>query len=222
MHKRHLIKLLGLTVLAAIGVMAVSVTAAQAKYLLLLNGAAVEELHLKIEGLEVKIKAKNGLTMKCTSAEGLAIIKKMEGGLKVTGEVSGTFKGCVWVGSEKTCTINDGGVGLIKFKSSGEIVMPDASTFILNFESAGFSLIKTEGAFCTIPPEEILSGSFHILIENALEDTKVKLGKILQLKVLLGKSELTELTGEVHISDFLNPEATIGFHLCNLGGQACS
>ncbi len=224
MHKRHLTKLLGLTVLAAISVMAVSATAAQAKWLLLLNGAAVEELHLGIAGLEGKLTAKNGLKIKCTSGEGLAIVKKVEGGLKVTGEASGTFKGCVWVGSEKTCTINDGGVGFIKAAGTGEALMEGAETnkVIANAESASFSVIKTEGAFCTVPAEEIVSGSAHVLIENALEDTKIKLGKILQLKLFLGKSEVTELSQEVHISDFLNPEATIGIHLCNLGGQVCS
>jgi hypothetical protein len=231
MHKRHLIKLVGLTVLAAISVMAVSATAAQAKYTLLLNGKHVAELHLLLKNLPGELKAENGLKIKCSAGEGLAIAKLVEEGKKVTGSAEGTFKGCVWVGSESTCTINDGGAGQIKAKGTGEVVMT-GEQFRVTATSTEFATVFTEGIFCTIPEEEVVSGTADVIIEGeegatmteklTLPKGKVLTGHLENLSLKLGNSKVTELKGDVHISDFLDPTATIGIHLCGLSGTpAC-
>lgn len=215
MHGRYL-KLLGLTMLAAVSVMAVSASAAQAKYLLLLNGASVNLLNLDLEGLAGYMLAENGLKIACSGGNGLAHVQVLNGGLSVSGTANATFEGCKWVGAEKTCTINDEGAGLVHAGGSGELVMPDASTYIVTAESAEFATIYTEGVFCTIPEEEVVSGKGHLLVLDALKDEKVKLGHLLALDLKLGNSKVKELVGEVHISDEDNPNATIAVHLVNL------
>jgi hypothetical protein len=217
MHKRRLIKLLGVTVLAAVSVMAVSASVAQAKYLLLLNGVSVPELHLGFVGLKGFLKAENGLKLECQSSEGLAIAKSLEEGKKVTiTETNATFKECVWVGSEKTCTINDGGKGLIKVKGAGEVSMANKTSYLLKLSGAPFTTLFTEGVFCTIPEEEEIKGGVHVLVEGELPNGTLILGKLAALDIKLGNSKVTELTGEVHLYDFLDPTKTIGIHLVNL------
>lgn len=217
MHK-HPVKLLGVTMLAIIGAMAVSASAAQAKLLLLLNGKSVNQLILTLEYLPGYIKAENGLKLECTGGTGTATAEAVEEGKKVTGSASFTFTGCKWAGN-KFCTINDGGVGLIKLSGSGELTMPDGlngKEYLKIYSSASFAKIKSEGEFCTIPEEETLSGTMSLtLLEGDNDTTKVKLGHLKSINLLLGKSKITECVGEVHIRD-QDPNATWGISLVNL------
>jgi hypothetical protein len=216
MQSRSLIKLLCLTILAAISVMAASASAAQAKYLLLLNGKSVPMLLLGTESLSSYIKAENGLKIQCTGGEGILHLTLFESATQLISSTESTFKGCVWVGSEKTCTINDGGVGLINATGTGKVVMPAAETYIATVESPEFATIFTEGVFCTLPEEEIISGSFHSLIENASASTKTKSGKRLVLNGKLGNSKITEMVGELHFNDMNDPNANWAVHLVEL------
>lgn len=211
MQIRHRIKLLGLTSLAASGLMAMSTSEAQAKYSVLLNGKSIVEITRRLTYLNHHISAENGLKINCTGGEGTATGKVLEGGLKISTSATGTLKGCVWVGSEKTCTINDGGVGLIKTSGSGEVTMPDASTYVERLSNANFATIFTEGVFCTIPEEEVLSGTVNMKILNPLEDTKVKLLDLTGGELVLGNSKVTEVAGETHVED-LNGDSTFAFH----------
>jgi hypothetical protein len=214
MHKRSLTKLLGLTVLATISVMAMSASAAQAKYLLLLNGTSALELHIGFKGLKGKLKAENGLKIECQSSDGLAIAKSLEEGKKVSIiNASGIFKECKWIGSEKTCTINDGGVGLINAVGTGEIGMLTPKEYLIKLSGKPFTTVLTEGAFCTIPEEEVVEGGVHILIPEELPQGTLILGSLAPLELKLGNSKVSELTGEVHLYDFLDPTANIGIHL---------
>jgi hypothetical protein len=212
MQKRHLIKLLGLTVLAAISAMAVSATVAQAKFLLLLEGKSVAKINSSLIGLKGRMKAENGLTLECQGGKGEATAESVESGAKVTISVSGTIEGCVWVGSEKTCTINDGGKGLIHSAGTGEVVMPSEGLYIMSIGSSHLASVFTEGVFCTIPEEEEISGTTHLHIEGKLPEGKLLLGNELALNEKLGNSKVTELTGEVHVQCRDNPSAVIGLH----------
>jgi hypothetical protein len=217
MHSRNLLKLLGLALLAAISIMAVSASAAQAKYLLLLNGASIttENLVVTQEGSGF-ITAENGLKIQCSGGSGTATVNAVEESKKVTGSASATFTGCVWVGSEATCTINDGGVGKIKAAGSGEVIM-EGTNYLITATNAAFTTVLTEGAFCTIPEEEVVSGTAHVLVLNALADTTSKQGHLLTLSLKLGNSKVKELSSLVLVTD-ANPNATYGIHLVKLTG----
>lgn len=211
----HLVKVLGMAMLAVVGIMVVSVSAAQAKYLLLLNGASVNELTTTLEYLPGYFKAENGLKFECSGGTGTAADKVGEEGKKVSVSTSITLTGCKWAGN-KFCTINDGGVGLIKMSGSGEMTMPGANEYLKLYTSAAFTIIKTEGELCTIPEKEVLSGTLSLtLLEAANDTTKVKLGHLKNVSLMLGKSKISECVFEVHIRD-LDPNATWGISLVNL------
>lgn len=216
MHAKRRVRFIGLVVLAAVSVMAGNVSAAQAKYLLLFNGASVNLLKFSLEILKVYKILENGLKLECSGGSGSAEAKASESGTKVTGSASLTLKGCIWTGAEKTCTINDGGIGQIKYQANGELIMPDASTYTVTATSAEFGTVYTEGVFCTIPEEEVVSGTMSVSILNALDDAKVKLAHVKADNLKLGVSKVKEMVGEVHIMDADNPNATIGFHLVSL------
>jgi hypothetical protein len=217
MDSRNIAKLLGITVLAALGVMAVSVSAAQAKYRLLLNSSSVKKggLNGTLTGTG-SITAENGLKIQCSGGTGAVTGELSATEEKVTGSASVTLTGCVWIGSEKTCTINDGGAGKIKGSGTGEVIM-EGTNYLVTASSAAFTTVLTEGAFCTIPEEEVVSGTAHALIENALADTKTKTGKLLNLSLKLGNSKITSLSAAGSFTSS-EPNATMGIHLVVLVG----
>jgi len=217
---RHLTKLLSLSALAIIAVMAMSASAAQAEWRLLLNGKKVTELHLRLSGLPGYIKAENGLKIACSGGEGLAIVKSE--GATPKGTASATFTGCKWE-SNPQCIINDGGEGRINASGAGEVTMlPGEEHYVVTATSGAgepFAIIYSEGAKCTLPEEEEVTGTGSALILEALKDATLKLAHLKADNLKLGNSKVSELVGEVHISDFLDATATIGIHLCNLPGN---
>jgi hypothetical protein len=216
MRSRRHAKFLGLTMLAAVSLMAVSATAAQAKYLLLLNGKSVSSMTFGLEFLTVYAKAENGLKIQCSGGEGSSKAWLAEGGKKLLGSPSGTFTGCVWVGQEKTCTINDEGIGNLKLIGNDEMSMFGANEYVLIGGNAELGTIYTEGVFCTIPEEEVLGGTASATILDALTDTKVKLADFAPVNVKIGNSKVTEIKGEMHVRDLDNLTATFGIHLVEL------
>lgn len=216
MRRRVSIKLLAVLFLAAGSVMVVNASTAQAEYLLLLNGEAVEKVDLALDKLPSHIKASNGRRVNCSGGGGSI-------GLSRLGQILGLFLSfhwynCSWEGAETTCTINDEseeGEGVIQGSGSGEVVM-DEGSYYAQFESEEIATIYTEGVFCTVPEEEVISGIGHIIFDDALEDAKEKLGQLAPLDLKLGNSEVEELEGTVHISDKDDPSATIAVHLVKL------
>lgn len=214
MHRKHLIKALGLSVLVIVGVMAVSASAAQAKYQLLLDGASVPSLHLQLQGLAGYMKIESGLKVECTGGTGLAFGEKKEEDKKVTGSASATFTGCFWAGSETTCQIVNEAEepGVIDASGNGEVVM-EGEEYRVTATSENFTTIYTEDlGGCNVPPEEVVSGTGSALILNALENTKVKLAHLRADSLKYGNSKVLELVGEVHLTD-LDPTKTFGIHL---------
>lgn len=200
------------------GVAAVVFTAsvAQANYLLLLNGKSVSSMNLSVELLNTTKTAENGLEIECEGGTGLVAVKLAGGGAKVVGSASVTLEGCIWVGSESVCTINDGGEGLVNLSAEGELVMSDPSSYKVTASSSEFTTLFTEGIFCTIPEEEVISGTMSVPLLNVLGDTKVKLAHLNADALKLGNLPITELSGESHIRDADNPNATFGIHLVAL------
>jgi hypothetical protein len=213
MHKKHLIKLIGLTVLAAISAMAVTASAAQAKYLLLLNEEDKTQLTFNIEILPGGyMKADNGLKVACSGGTGTGSATLSGDAKTVGGSATVNFSGCVWVGSEKTCTIKAEGVsGRIHASGTGAVSM-SGSKYFVTAASSEFTVIHSEGAFCTIPEEEVVSGSATIEVEGAEAETKLKKAHFSSEALFLGEAEVEEIVGEASITD-LNPNATFGIRL---------
>lgn len=213
MHR--LTKILGLTSFAALAALAFSATAAQANYLLLLEGESVQLLNLSVLDLLILVKSENGLDLHCKNGEGTKHVALIGGGTGISTSTSITWIDCEWTGSESTCTINDEGEGLVNVSGNGSLTMSGPSEYGITLSSSELATIYTEGVFCTIPEEEVISGTIGAELLNALEDSKVKLSHHEALDANLGNSQITELSGEAHIRDE-NPDATFGVHLVEL------
>lgn len=213
MHK-HLAKILGLTMLAAVGAMTMSASAAQAKYLLLLGGLSVHELTLNMEMLSLYKKTESGLKIECSGGTATVTLKLVEEGKKITGSLSMKLTGCQWAGN-KFCIVNDGGAGVIKASASGEVTMPKAGEYTLQMTSAAFSTIISEGELCTIPEKEVVSGTGILQILEADAHTLVKLGHLKNVSLKIGQSNVGQVSGEGHLRD-LNPGSTFGISLTGL------
>jgi hypothetical protein len=216
MYYRYFAKPLWLVLLPVVGLMMVSVSDAQAKYLLLLNGASVSKIKRTLEGLGLKLTTEIGQALSCTGGTGIGTVETVESGLKAPTTSSVTLNGCVWEGAEKTCTINDGsGNGIIHIAGSGQVTMENSETYAETIESAELGTIVTTGAFCTLEEEAVISGAFRRVILEPLKDTKVKLSHLTVLNAYIAIWRVATLKWEVHISDE-NPNATFALHLVNL------
>jgi hypothetical protein len=221
MRGKHLVKLFGLSALVIVAIMAVNASATRAaQWQILLNGANVSSITLDLKALASHMTAENGLEVACEGGTGELTGTKngtpSGDGLatnSVKGSAAVTFEECVWVGSEASCTINDGGAGLINATGNGEAIMNEAGETLVTASSSQFTTIFTEGVFCTIPEEEEVSGGAHLLLLGAAADTVDKLSHLLPLGLKIGNSSVTELEGEGHITDAGNPSATWAIEL---------
>lgn len=113
---KYMIKALGLTIFVALGLMAISASAAQALTLKVNGAAKAEEKFsgtfnggfLLVQDLSLEIKCSGGT---------VGVTLQSSGG-NVKGEGTASFTGCTVVGAEETCTVNSPGasVGLISTK----------------------------------------------------------------------------------------------------------
>lgn len=217
MHK-HLIKILGLAVLAVVGVMAVSASAAQANYALLLNLNVVPTLHVGIEVLPGELTLKNNLKIHCEGGTGLGIVKELNKGATLDGEAHVTFEGCEWLGASEQCEIEN---ETILASGTGEAYMDsETGNYYIEAESEEFATVVTlDKGGCPLPveEEEVVHGSATVLIGTAGEVegmNKTFSGEIgTNQELFLGAEEVESLTGEWHVFDFLDPAAYIGAHL---------
>ncbi len=207
MHRKYMLKAIGLSVLAIIGMTAIGASTAQAKYVLRLNEEPVSALHLLLDGLHGVIKAENGLELLCTGGHGLIEAKNLES--TVVGSMSREFTGCVWVGAEETCIIEDpeGGEGVIKAEGTGKIEMVGGAYNVVTTNEKEFAVVYTEGLFCTLPEEEVVEGTASASLPDAEEEATTHSAELHAVDIRLGGSQITHLEGEVHVSD-LDPEAT--------------
>lgn len=151
MRRRKLSKIMGLSVLAVVAVMAMNASAAQATYKL--NGgtesAGVLLLHLHLVfGLgEILISPLN-VHVHCTGGTGLLHLITDSTMVTLNGSGTADFTGCTVVGFPK-CTVNSPGAaaGLISAKGEGSASMSGTETFS-NLKSANFSEFGFHGALC--------------------------------------------------------------------------
>lgn len=210
MLKKHMIKLLSLSALAIVGVMAVSASAAQGAVHILLNGTNVNLVNLNVLFLHGELEA-NGLVILCEHGKGTA--HATTDLVTIEGLALIVFTDCVWVGSEGTCTINDPetGVGTIHAHGEGEVYM-EGSDWFIEAEDSNFATIHTEGIFCNIPAEEVVSGGAKAVIHNAEEAATSHSGEIVEQHLFLGENPVERFVAEAHVTDE-DPTATLALHL---------
>ncbi len=194
MHRRNLAKILGLALLAAVGVMAVSASAAQAEWEFLREGAGSPSLlQFKVTGLlgEFLVPESN-LAIHCTGATGTATLHD-DG----TGEASGTFHGCTVLGDEQ-CTIypeeeEEGTPGDIPASGTGKLEMSgegEEEEVYITAEGKPFAVWYFSGIFCPLPEETELGGLFLITILDASTLAQVHLVHVDEGRDSEGKTEL--------------------------------
>lgn len=164
---KHTIKMLGLTVLAALGLLAMSASAAQALTLNLSNAAIgsgnseafvgeIDPGAILVPDLQLKIHCDSGLVE--------TILK--QSGSSVEGEGLLKFSECFVNEALKTCKVYTVGQapGIIIFVlKKGEVQMTGATTFAL---LPTLSVIKIEGICAAAETEEEVSGNTKITIKE--------------------------------------------------------
>ncbi len=194
MHRRNLAKILGLALLAAVGVMAVSASAAQAKWLFLKEGEGSPSLlKFNITGLLGELLVpESKLAIHCTGATGTATVHD-DG----TGEASGTFHGCTVLGDEQ-CTIypeeeEEGTPGDIPASGTGKLEMSgegEEEEVYITAEGKPFAVWYFGGMFCTLPEEVEVNGLARIDILDASTLAKVHLVHVDEGRDSEGNTEL--------------------------------
>lgn len=160
---KHTVKILCITVLAALGLMATSASTAQA---LTLNVGGVPVAEEEFAGtLEAGsfLVPDLGLKIKCTGGTVEAVLKSENG--TVTRAASVQFTGCDVVGAEKTCTINSPGYedGIVAAQSQGKFQMASAEIFAL-LASENFSEIEIQGLCSVAETEESIGGRTKLVL----------------------------------------------------------
>ncbi len=224
-------KIMGMSLLALAAFMAVSASAAQAKWLVLVNKVSKTSVNLKgtVEAGRLLVPGLN-LKIKCTKGEAAGSASLSEENKKLAGSATVTFTGCVVLEFEKTCfpMSKEGATaqpnGTIIAKGNAKAFMEGTKTFVeAKSEGTPFTSIEILGASC--PLEEVdgtVNGSITVEIEKPLEDL-VPHGIVLvkqaltyggQTATLENDSGSTALKGSVEESAGL----TTGIHLVNLPG----
>ena len=190
MCRTHL-RVLGIC-LALLGVMALSASAAQAKWLLLKNKVSVSSLTLTARsGLGRLLVPKLGLTIHCTGDSG-SITASLSGENKnLSGNGSLTSTGCT-LNESKNCTVKSKG------QPNGTIVSNFDDSFIMEGESVldqmttatQFTFIEIGNELCPLFEENAsVTGKVHLLILEPLSDITERMGHLLSLGLLYGKNE---------------------------------
>ncbi len=211
MRGKHLIKVLGLSLLVAVGAMAVSASAAQAKWLLLKNGASVDTLSLVGTVLLGELLVdKLGLKIHCPEGTIAAEFKLSADKTKATGTGSATFKKCTVLTFPK-CTVNSPGAaaGEIKAAGSGEGKMTGETVFA-ELSSAEFTTIEITGALCSISElgGQKVNGTATLTLHEPLVDKKEHLALLDELALFYGK-ENAIIHGELLTPGVLDPAVLV-------------
>ena len=166
-------RILGLSLLAAVGVMAVSASAAQGKWLLLNNKTSVllQTFNASINSIEFLVPS-IGFNIYCIGATGTDHTQLNGSHVSQTGGVEVTFFECEDLNFGEVCAVRGEGdpIGKISAGTSGTASM-SGEKVLINAETSNFATIEYLGEEC--PLTEInggVSGSLTAEIANPLED----------------------------------------------------
>jgi hypothetical protein len=197
-----MIKLLGLSLLAAVGVMAVSAASAQATYVLLRNNVTVSSLSLKGTGLLGELLS--NINIHCTKSKLTATATNLlptSPDTDVKAHV--LYEECTVVGNP-FCTISNS-VGkadkLILAQAGGKLTGDSGTSLFGLASSANFATIRFEAPLCVLPASEVISGSLKLTLLNFLTETKVHLVHVDEEAILLGETPAFLDGGETHVEE---------------------
>lgn len=225
MRGRALIKIMGLSLLAAVGLMAVTASAAQAKWLKLLNKASVNSLKLSAEMLPGSLYIPEiDMEIHCTGGTASVTTNLSGGSTVLSGSGSAEFTGCAVRELEVACTVHSPGQpdGTIVAEGSGTAGMNGAEEVFSNLESAEFTEFYYEGEECPLAElDQTISGTVKVTLLEALKDLTTHLVHLDDVSlqwgeleaVLFGEEEGSAILG--HVKDE-NPTATWALHLVEL------
>lgn len=204
-------KTLGLSLLALAGFMAVSVSAAQAEWLYLLNETSVSAITFHIEVLPGEMLVPGlGLSINCTSGLGSLAASLSEANKKSSGSSEITFTGCKVLGSEKNCTVEGPSKETIVVKGSGTASMKAGSKNVtFSLSSSNFATIAISGALCPLSEVEgALNGSLELTLFDPGPEEVNHLGTLDEILLDYGEEPMTwhpsgiESGGmQVHLTD---------------------
>lgn len=194
MKNKYVVRVLGLALLAAIGVMAVSAAAAQAKWLIKVNGASVKSAKIvaNIVLSNELLVGGLGFSVRCAGGTAAAELATVNEDKELVGSGMVEFTGCVVVGSEKVCTINTPGkaAGKIVASGSGYGQMVGEKTFT-ELSSAEFTTIEISGALCSLDElEAVISGTGTGTLVSAATELKTHLVEIDEKELFFGQEEV--------------------------------
>ncbi len=199
------IKILGVTLLAALGLMAISVSAAQASGEFLVNGAKFTALEsFAGTGAKGELLTEGGLKLNCTASTVTGMINHNDQVGKVDATV--LFSGCS-VLENKFCTVypdaEESKAGHITAKVLGELGLHAEQHFVsLQALSGAFTTIFFVGAACTLPEEVEVTGKTALLLPTALVDSvnqKLTTVSLAEEKLLLGANSLFYGNEQAHL-----------------------
>jgi hypothetical protein len=173
---RQLLKMLGLSMLATVAVMAVGASAAQAKWLIKVGGVSVSSANFVADVVlsSELLVAGLGFQIRCDGGKAAAKVTIVGGGTGLTGSGQVEFTGCVIEESEEVCTINSPGrpAGAIVAAGSGSGQMEGKKIFT-ELSSANFTEIQISGEECALAElDAVVSGSgTGTLVEPETEKT---------------------------------------------------
>lgn len=177
MSRRRLSKVLGVAMLAMVGAMALGASAAQANWLIVVNGQSVNSIQLAgTIVLSSELLAESlGFSLNCEGGTGQAELKTVSGGEEIVGSGVVTFTGCVVVGFEEVCNAFSPGkpAGTITASGSGKGSMEGGKTFT-ELTSEEFTVIEFSGEECPLTElNGVVSGTGTGTLVNAEVEQKV-------------------------------------------------
>jgi hypothetical protein len=217
-------KILGLSLLALVGVMAVSATAAQAKWLLLKSGVSVKLLEVTASaGLGFLLVPKLGLQIHCTAGSGTVHVESSEEDKKLLVKATPVFTGCTDKKFGGVCTVRGASdtTGKITAKGKGEGSMSGEKVLITAASGAGeaFTDVKYEGEEC--PLTEIdgkVTGSVTFEVGTPLTDSTSHGVTVTAQSLLFGgqTSELHKTKAGEALTGTVSSGSTFAVHLVSL------
>lgn len=192
-------KMLGISFLALVLIMAISATAAEAKWLLLVNGKSVSSIQVVGSGKGGELLVANGIAINCAGGiEGAAKVSLSESGGAVSGSGTVSLTGCFELNFGEACDVHSPGQPAGTIVASGSAVGTMIGEEVSALTTGNpFTVVEFTGEEC--PLTEIngqISGSIKGTVLNPLEDLKLHQIQFVNEGLLFGGEET-----EVHTFD---------------------
>jgi hypothetical protein len=219
-------KVLALSLLALVGVMAVSASAAQAKWLLLRNGVSVSSINRVVSSAEdFSLLAANGIQIDCTEFSGSSTASLSEENKKLSGSETVTLKGCEEATFGEICGIHSTGQpnGTIVTSNTGRggDVSAQEVYFLSLSSNEQITTVQFTGAECPLAEiDGTITCHWKETILTALNDVKLHVVHIEETNTKIGGEEVeidNETGGHVILGSTTEATgATFAYHLVGL------